>query len=151
MVEEKILNKEKEIWKELGDKEKRLRILSDFKQNRVTIVDPEHTYIESKARIGKDTLILPNVFIFLDTVIGEKCIIWSSNVIIGSKIGNSVAIESFCKIEKAHIGDSVTIRSHSKVAAGSKIGNGAKIGPQACLKPGAIIKDGLDIGKADIG
>ena len=113
MVEiEKILEKEKEkeIWKELGNREKRLEILSNFQKEGVIIVDPEHTYIESKVKIGKGTLILPNVFIFLDTIIGENCIIWGCNVIIGSIIGNSVKIESFCKIEGAEIGDLASLR-----------------------------------------
>jgi len=148
-MEEKIL-KEKEIWEELGDKEKRLSILRKLEQNGVIIADIEHTYIQSTVKIGKGTLILPNVFIFLDTVIGEKCLIWSSNVIIGSKIGNFVAIESFSKIEEAEIGDHVTIRSHSKLAKGSKVGKGCKIGPQACLQPGSIVEEGRDIGKAYI-
>ena len=146
MIEEKILQ-EKEIWRELGNKEKRLSILKKLEQEGVIIADLEHTYIESTVRIGKGTFILPNVFIFSNAVIGEKCIIWSSNVIIGGKLGIFVVIESFSKIEEAEIGDYVTIRSHSKVAKGSKLGNKCKIGTQACLRLGAIIEEGVDVGR----
>jgi bifunctional UDP-N-acetylglucosamine pyrophosphorylase/glucosamine-1-phosphate N-acetyltransferase len=149
MTEEKIL-KEKEIWEELGKKEKRAQILARLGEGGVIIVDLEHTYIESKVRIGRGTLILPNVFIFSNTVIGEKCIIWSSSVIIDSRIGNFVAIESFSKIERAETEDDVTIRSHSKVAEGSRLRKGCKIGPQACLRPGTIVDERIDIGKAYI-
>ncbi len=147
---EELISMEEPVWEELRNKEKRLKILAELEQKGVIIFDPEHTYINSSVKIGKGTVIHPYVLIYLNTVIGEKCIIWASNVLIESNIGNSVVIESFCKIEEADIGDFVTIRSHSKVSAGSKIGNWCKIGPQACLRPGAIIEDGIDIGKADI-
>ena len=119
-----------EIKHFLKDKKKRLKILAKLKKNGVIFIDPENTYIDETVKIGKGTVVYPFVAIVADTVIGENCAIWWFNTIIESKIGNSVNVASFCKIEECVIEDEVTIRSHSAVT-GSRIKKGIKVGPMA--------------------
>jgi bifunctional UDP-N-acetylglucosamine pyrophosphorylase/glucosamine-1-phosphate N-acetyltransferase len=146
MITPEIIAKEKKVWKELGDESLRLEILQQFQEKGVHIPVPQQTYIQSTVTIGQGTIVLPNVFIFLESQIGEGCILWPNTVIIASTIGNKSGIESFCKLEKSIIGNRVTIRSHTKIA-GSTLGDECKVGPQACLGPGSVINPGEDIGR----
>lgn len=146
MITPEMIKKENQVWKELEDDSLRLEIIERFRKQGVHIPVPQNTYIQSSVSIGQGTIILPNVFIFMDTQIGQECIVWPNNIIISSRIGNKVGIESFSKIENSALEDSVTIRSHSKVA-GSTLGDGCKVGPQACLGPGSSIPAEEDAGR----
>ncbi|HEX2952929.1 MAG TPA: DapH/DapD/GlmU-related protein, partial [Bacillota bacterium] len=105
----------------------RRRILDRLMIDGVTIVDPDHTYIDSRAEIGPDTRILPGTVIEGATVIGEDCVIGPDTHLLGAKIENgSTVLRSF--IEQAQVGSHV------------------KVGPFAYLRPGTVIEDGAKVG-----
>lgn len=93
----------------------------------VTIIDPEHTYIEDSVVIGSDTVIYPGTYLEGNTVIGTNCTIGPNTRIISTSIGNEVTIES------------------SKVVE-SKIGNKTTVGPFAYLRPETILGENVKIG-----
>lgn len=105
----------------------RHRILHRWMLEGVTIVDPEHTYIDSRAKILPDTRILPGTVIEGASVIGEDCIIGPDTHLIDANIEHgSVVLRSV--IDQAEVGENV------------------KIGPYAYLRPGTVIENGAKVG-----
>ncbi len=101
--------------------------LDKYKNNGVIFIDEKTVYIEESVKIGKGTVIEPNVYLKGNTVIGE-------NVTIG-----------FCsEISDATIGNNVTIR-HSVITK-SSIGEGTNIGPFAYIRPDCNVGKNVKIG-----
>lgn len=101
--------------------------IKKFKDNGVVFVDENSVWIEDNVKIGKGTVIEPNVYLKGDTVIGE-------NVTIG-----------FCtEIVNSKIADNVTIK-HS-VITDSTIGEGTNVGPFAYVRPNCTVGKNVKIG-----
>jgi bifunctional UDP-N-acetylglucosamine pyrophosphorylase/glucosamine-1-phosphate N-acetyltransferase len=94
----------------------------------VTFIDPESAYIEPGVKIGRDTIIYPNVYLQGDTVIGENCVIESTVKIVDSTLENDVYIKLGCVV------------TQSRLAAG------VDIGPFAHLRPGADLRLRVHVG-----
>ena len=94
----------------------------------VTFMDPEATYIESAVRIGRDTVIYPNVYLQGKTVIGENCRIEASVKIADSILEDDVYVKMGCVITQ------------------SRVGAGADIGPYAHLRPLSDLRKGVHVG-----
>lgn len=110
-----------------ADKILRMRKNMELMNEGVIMIDPETVYIEERVKVGKDTVIYPNVIIEGDTVIGEECKIFQNCRIEDSKIGNGVRIEASV-IEESIVEDRVTI------------------GPFAHLRPKAHLKETVHVG-----
>jgi len=102
------------------------RLMLDY---GVTFVDPNTAYISEQARIGRDTVIYPNVTIEGETEIGDGCTIHSGTRIVNSRIGHAVEIRDNCLIQDSEVGNSCTVgpmahlRGDAKMRADSKVGN----------------------------
>ena len=94
----------------------------------VTLINPEATYIESHVRIGKDTVIYPNVYLQGRTVIGENCRIEASVKIVDSILEHDVYVKMGCVITQ------------------SRVGSGVDIGPFAHLRPLSDLRPGVHVG-----
>ena len=94
----------------------------------VTFIDPSSAYVDSRAAIGRDTVICQNVTVEGKTEIGERCIIRP-----GVRIVDSV------------IGDDVEVRDNSFITD-SKVGSGCTVGPMAHLRGNAVMDDGSKVG-----
>ena len=97
-------------------------------ESGVTFIDPKAAYISSKAVIGRDTVIYPNVTVEGDSVIGEGCTIRSGTRIHYSKIGNGVEIRDNCLIRDSEVGDECTL------------------GPMAHLRGNAVMSEKAQVG-----
>lgn len=115
--------------KELANAEKlmRRRIIEKFMEDGVTIVDPDSTYIDAEAKIGRDTIIYPGAIIEGYSVIGEDCIIGHNTKIVNGEIGNRVEIQISTILD-------------------SSIDDDSKIGPYAYLRPNSHIGKNVKIG-----
>lgn len=102
------------------------RLMLDY---GVTFIDPKNTYVSERARIGRDTVIYPNVTIEGETEIGDGCTIRSGTRVVDSKIGHAVEIRDNCLIMDSEIGNDCAVgpmahlRGHAKMQADSKVGN----------------------------
>lgn len=94
----------------------------------VSFIDPKAAYVSSRALIGRDTVIHPNVTIEGKTVIGENCIIRPGVRIVNSQIGNGVEVK-----DNTFITDST-------------VGNGCSVGPMAHLRGHAVMMEGSKVG-----
>ncbi len=95
----------------------------------VTFIDPAHTYVDSSAQIGRDTVIHPNTHIEGRTVIGENCEIRAGARIADSTIGNEVTIKDHSIVINCEIADNCAIgpfahlRMNARMEEGSAVGN----------------------------
>ena len=95
----------------------------------VTFIDPSHTYIGPEARIGRDSVIYPDVHVEGRTEIGENCEIRSGSRITNSRVGNNVTIKDHCVIVNSVVDSNCTIgpfahlRIDVSMEEGSKVGN----------------------------
>jgi bifunctional UDP-N-acetylglucosamine pyrophosphorylase/glucosamine-1-phosphate N-acetyltransferase len=102
---------------------------ADAVQDRgVTLLDARRTWIDPRARIGRDTTIYPDVIIEGATVLGEDCTVYPG-----------------CRLVDARIGRGVQIKDHS-VVLDSKLGNDVQVGPFAHLRPGSTLEPGARVG-----
>ena len=106
----------------------REKLLKDLMMKGVTIVDPSSTYIDSTVKVGKDTVIHPQVVLQGETRIGPRC-----------------HIHSFTKISDCWLDQEVVVFSNSVIER-SRIGRGARIGPFARLRPESLIGSQVKIG-----
>ncbi|MDR1834631.1 MAG: bifunctional UDP-N-acetylglucosamine diphosphorylase/glucosamine-1-phosphate N-acetyltransferase GlmU [Fusobacteriaceae bacterium] len=115
--------------RELAEASKILRLRKNnaLMDEGVIILDPEHTYVEEEAEIGRDTVLYPTVLIQGKTRIGENCEILGNTRIADSVVDNRVRIESSV-IEESIVENDVTI------------------GPFAHLRPKSHLKEKVHIG-----
>lgn len=116
--------------KELSVVERLLRIRTNesLMRSGVTMIDPDTVYISPDAKIGRDSVIYPNTYIYGASKIGES-----------STIGPNVWIED------SELGRNVTVKLSSYIN-NAIINNNVKIGPFAHLRPEARISDDAKIG-----
>ncbi len=99
----------------------------------VTLVDPEHTYIDLDVSIEKDATIHPMVTLEGSTRIEEGSIIHSGTRITNSAIGPGVEILESCLIADSEIGSGTVVgpcahlRGHAVIGRKCRIGNFVEI------------------------
>ncbi|MDR1926274.1 MAG: bifunctional UDP-N-acetylglucosamine diphosphorylase/glucosamine-1-phosphate N-acetyltransferase GlmU [Endomicrobium sp.] len=108
------------------------RILKDKKvkellDNGVSIIDVNNVYISYDAKIGRDTVIYPGVFIDTGVSRGKGCIIKGTSYITNSKIGDESVI-SYSYVDGAFVSKKV------------------KIGPFSHIRPESVLKENVKIG-----
>lgn len=111
----------------LAEKRMRARINEAHMRNGVTIIDPDHTYIEPNVSIGQDTIIHPGAIITGHSIIEEDCVVGPNS-----------------HLENVHIEQGVTVE-HSKIVD-SKVGRETMVGPFAYIRPGSNIGANCKIG-----
>lgn len=106
----------------------KIRIIDNHIKKGVEFLDKGTVFIDSKVKIGRGTVIYPNVYLGGNTVIGKEC-----------KIFPNVRIENTVIEDEAIIKDSTLIE-------GSVIKKGAVVGPFAHIRPESEIQTGAKIG-----
>jgi len=106
----------------------RRRINRELMLSGVTIVDPEHTYIDFGVTICADTIIHPNCHIGGETAIGGGCEIEQGVSISGCSIGADCHIKSGSVLEESELHENVVV------------------GPMAHLRPGTVLHSHVKIG-----
>ncbi len=104
------------------------RINREHMLNGVTLIDPEHTYIDYGVTIGTDTTIHPGCLICGGSIIGCGC-----------------EIEAAVSISDCRIGDGCHIKA-SSVLESSALGEDVAVGPMAHLRPGTVLGNKVKIG-----
>lgn len=121
----------------------------------VTIIDPDHTYIEDSVIIGSDTVIYPGTVLEGTTVIGSHCTIGPNSRIINSTVRDNVSIES-SKVIESEINDGTTVGPFAYLRPGTSLGKNVKIGDFVEVKKSTIGDNSKSshlayIGDAEIG
>lgn len=106
----------------------RSRINRDLMLSGVSLIDPDHTYIDRGVAIAADTVVHPNCSLTGATTIGSGCL-----------------IEAGVSIRDCRIGDGCHIKAGS-VLEESELGERVAVGPMAHLRPGSVLRDRVKIG-----
>lgn len=101
----------------------RRRINRHWMLNGVTLVDPDHTYLDVTVQLGRDVTVHPGSVLSGTTVVGDHCEIGPHTQLVDCVVESGASI------------------SHS-VAQASRIGADAVVGPFASLPPGTVITSG---------
>ncbi len=104
------------------------RIQQELMENGVTIVDPDNTWIDARARIGQDTVIEPFVYIHGEVKIGRACRIGPFAFLRhGTVIGDDVVLGVFTEVKNASLAEGVRARHHSYIGDAA-IGRNVNVG-----------------------
>ena len=112
------------------------RILQERIQDRwmtegVTIVDPRNTYIDGRATIGRDTVILPFTVISGPVKIGNRCKIGPfAHLREGTELADGVEVGAFVEVKESRI-QSGTIARHLAYLGNALVGRDVTIGAGA--------------------
>lgn len=110
-----------------AEKVLRLRKAEELMAGGVTIIDPEHTYIEQEVEVGMDTILYPGTVLQGKTKVGKGCVIGPDT-----------------QLRNVICGDENTL--NRVYAHDCVIGNNNDIGPFVHLRPDTDIHDGVKIG-----
>jgi bifunctional UDP-N-acetylglucosamine pyrophosphorylase/glucosamine-1-phosphate N-acetyltransferase len=151
------------------------RIQQELMEHGVTIVDPDNTWIDARAKIGQDTVIEPFVYIHGEVKIGRDCRIGPFAFLRhGTVIGDDVVLGVFTELKNASLADGVRARHHSylgdavigrnvNVGAGSitanfdganvnqtRVGDDCYIGSGAVLIAPLVLPAGANVGAGTV-
>ncbi len=106
----------------------RKRKIKQLIERGITFYDPQTTWIDLDAKIGRDTIIYASVIIQGKSRIGNNCQLFPFVHLVNSRVGNRVRIFGSSMIEESVIEDE------------------CQVGPFAHLRPKTIIKSGSKVG-----
>ena len=122
----------------------RRRINQTHMLNGVTMIDPSSAYIEAEVTIGKDTVIMPNTFLFGKTEIGEGNVIGPNTIIRNSKVGNGCKILA-SDLEGAILENDVDMGPFARLRKGAHLGNHVHMGNFGEVKA-SYLAEGVKMG-----
>ncbi len=133
----------------------RERINRELMLSGVGMSDPDRTYVDFGVEVGRDTVIMPLVFLKGRTRIGPGCRIGPCTEINDSTVGERCEI-SFSWVDGCEVEDAATVGPYSRLRPGCVIGPGAKVGSFVEMKKtrlgkGSKVPHLSYIGDADIG
>lgn len=105
----------------------RSRIAMSVMEQGVTVIDPNTTYIDKQVRIGRDTVIRPFTILQGKCVIGEGCDLGPHAHLTESTVGDRCQIK-YASVEKAVVGNNVSVGPYASVRPKTRIADGARIG-----------------------
>ena len=91
------------------------QVIEHWLSRGVTIIDPDNTYIDCRAEIGKDTIIQPFTHLEGETVIGQACNLGPSVRICECKLDDQVNVQ-FSVLEKVNVQSNCTVAPFSYVS-----------------------------------
>jgi len=123
------------------------RIQQVLMENGVTIVDPDNTWIDARAKIGQDTVIEPFTYIHGEVEIGIGCRVGPFAYLRnGTVLKNDVVVGVYTEIKEAVLNDGVRARHHSYIGD-------ATVGRNVDIGAGAITAnyDGKTVMRTNVG
>ena len=104
------------------------RKAADLMADGVTLLDPDRIWVDPRAKVGRDTVLWPDVVIEGACVLGEHCVVRPGSRLTDVRLGNRVEVRDHC------------------VIADSRIADGAAVGPFAHLRPGTVLAEDVRVG-----
>ena len=114
------------------------RIIRRWIDRGVSFVDTTSVFISSDVKMGKGTIIYPNVHLEGNTKVGRGCTIYPNVRIQNSTIGDGVIIKDSTLIEGSVVKNRASVGPFAHIRPGSEIGTGARIGNFVEVKKSVI-------------
>jgi bifunctional UDP-N-acetylglucosamine pyrophosphorylase / glucosamine-1-phosphate N-acetyltransferase len=105
----------------------RKRVNRELMLQGVTMLDPLRTYVDCGVEVGRDTVIMPLVFLSGRTRIGAGCNIGPCTRVSDSQIGDRCRVE-FSWLDGCEVADDADIGPYSRLRPGCKVGPGCRVG-----------------------
>src|SRR3972149_299969 len=105
----------------------RRRINREHMLNGVTFADPASTYIDVDVKIGRDTVLMPNTYLYGKTELGEGNLIGPNTIIRDSKVGHRCKV-LVSVLEGARLEDDVDMGPFARLRKGADRGNHVHMG-----------------------
>jgi len=115
------------------------RKAAELQDRGVTLLDAERTRIDPRARIGRDSVIYPDVIVEGPTVLGEDCTVFPGCRLVDSRLGRRVQIKDHSVVLQSRLGDDV------------QIGPFAHIRPDSVLDPESRVGNFVELKKTRLG
>jgi bifunctional UDP-N-acetylglucosamine pyrophosphorylase / glucosamine-1-phosphate N-acetyltransferase len=104
------------------------RVQEELMNSGVSIVDPDNTWIDARARIGQDTVVHPFTYIHGNVEIGRRCSIGPFAYLReGTQVQDDVVIGVFAEIKNSILGSQTRAR-HLAYIGDAEIGQRVNIG-----------------------
>lgn len=116
------------------------RINDRLMESGVTLIDPDSAYIGPRVCIGRDTVIMPDVYLKGDIIIGERCAIGPAVRILDSMIGDDVKAE-FAVIREVKTENNVSIGPFCSLRPGTYMSSSTKAGTFVEIKNSFLGED----------
>jgi bifunctional UDP-N-acetylglucosamine pyrophosphorylase/glucosamine-1-phosphate N-acetyltransferase len=107
---------------------------AELQDDGVTVLDPSRTWIDPRARVGRDTVLYPDVIVEGECVIGEDSVIRSGSRLVDTVLGRAVEVRDHCVLQDSRVGDEVQLGPFAHLRPGSVVETGAKVGNFVELK-----------------
>lgn len=138
-----------------AEKTMKKRINEKHMRNGVTIIDPDHTYIEPDVEIEADVIIYPGSVLKGKTIIKANAEIGPNSEIANCSIGEATVVKQSVATD-SKIGDRVKIGPFAHIRPDSTVGNDAKLGNFVEIKKTVLgdhskVSHLSYIGDADVG
>lgn len=105
----------------------RARINREHMLGGVTIVDPAQAYIDRGVELGRDTVIMPLVFITGESRVGSGCRIGPCTSISGSAVGDRSVVE-YSWLDGCEVAEDARVGPFSRLRPGCRVGPSARVG-----------------------
>lgn len=122
----------------------RRRINQEHMLNGVTMMEPASTYIDVGVKIGRDTVLMPNTYLYGQIEIGEGNRIGPNTIIRDSTIGNRCKVLASI-LEGALLDDDVDIGPFARLRKGAHLGNHVHMGNFGEVKD-SYLAEGVKMG-----
>ena len=104
------------------------KVLENLMSKGVTIVDPNSTFIDKSAQIGKDTVIYPHTVIEKNVTVGKKCKIGPfARIRARTKLDNNVEVGNFVELVRTRVSSGTKIK-HLTYLGDTEVGKNVNIG-----------------------
>lgn len=100
----------------------------------VSILEPARTSIEPSVRVGRDTVIHPDVSLFGNTTIGAGCTLHQGVWVRDSEVGDEVILEPYTLLDQAQVARECTVGPFARLRPASVLLQGARVGNFVELK-----------------
>ncbi|MBQ3548647.1 MAG: glucosamine-1-phosphate N-acetyltransferase [Oscillospiraceae bacterium] len=133
----------------------RAAICEKWVRQGVTILDPDTTYIDPRAVIGRGTVVLPGTIIRGASVVGENCELGPNTMIRDCVVGDRTTVNA-SQINESTIGSDTTVGPFAYVRPGCTVGDHCRIGDFVELK-NSVLGEGTKVshltyvGDSDVG
>lgn len=114
------------------------RITKKWIDRGVSFIDTTSVFISSGAKIGRDTIVYPNVHLEGNTKVGKGCTIYPNVRIQNSIIGDGAVIKDSTLIEESIVKNGASVGPFAHIRPGSEIGTKARIGNFVEVKKSVI-------------
>jgi bifunctional UDP-N-acetylglucosamine pyrophosphorylase/glucosamine-1-phosphate N-acetyltransferase len=133
----------------------RHRHLEHLMRRGVSVIDPNHTYVDVDVMVGPETVLLPGTILEGSTSVGEGASIGPASHLTNCTVGDGASVHS-TRADRAEIGPDVEVGPFAHLRPGTRLGPRARVGAFVQTKNADVGADAkvphlAYVGDADVG